>query len=253
MDVHGHGDTPIVSPQAQREAEPPQRTRPLGRARAMGVSGETMRQFATQAWPLLLTVIAGVTSLLTLLGLFYDRFPALRPVEPTEVRRVEVTNAAIVEHRSMLPDQVPVEVVFFQADAVGYDTDDITVATLWLDAATLQRAEPELQKHAEWTTFTRSDRIVGWLDVRYPVRRPEGSSGCLFVRVFLYPTPEDRATPSPDRLTQTAMLAYADTSPVDLYNLNGTACEGVLPMAPSRAELRQDNRADSLALSSTGR
>jgi hypothetical protein len=200
--------------------------RPAGNAPA----AETWRSVLKGAWPVFL---AGLPALVTLAALTFDLFPSLRPVVPPEVRRVEVTEAAVVERNRTLPDE-EVTVVFFAVEAVGYDADAITVATLWMDAATLERVEADLVPHGVLTTNTRTDRVVGWLDVPYPYELPASSSGCLFLRVLLYPTSgegEGRdATEPPDRAP--FLLAYADTEPFDPYYADDRSCAAVVSPSP---------------------
>jgi hypothetical protein len=182
------------------------------------------------AWPVFL---AGLPALVTLVALTFDLFPALRPVTPPEVRRVQVSNAAVVERQRTQPDGEVVNVVFFDVEAVGYDADGIEVATLWIDEATRRRIEPDLQRHGILTTNTRTDRVVGWVDVPYPFALPPDSSGCLFVRVLLYVAPEEGEAEAIDRAPY--LLDYADTTPFDPYDLGAGACAPVLGTATPSA------------------
>ena len=128
--------------------------------------------------------LVGLPALVTLVGLAFDLFPGLRPVTPPELRRVKIANAAVVERNRTLADGEEVNVIFFEAEAVGYDADKIAVATAWFDAETTRRIEDRLRVYGSLTTNTRTDRVVGWIDQSYPDELPEESSGCLFVRVY---------------------------------------------------------------------
>ena len=251
MTVCSSDAKPSVSPGGDGGPGSPHPTSPADDDSATRRKGRRFADIVDQdTGPMLVTGIAVITGLLAILGLLFDLFPPLRPVEPPVVRRVEIASAAIVERRRTLPDDIVVDVVFFQVEAIGYDADKIRVSTLWIDARTQQRVG-DMQHHANWTTHTRTDRVVGWLEITYPARLPEGSSGCLFVRVLLYPAPDDDATPDSDRLS--FILAYADTPPVDVFNSTGSACDDLDPAATEEGETGQDVLSEIAGMQAAGR
>ena len=149
-------------------------------------------------------------------------FPGLRPWTPPEERTVSISNAVVAERQFTLPeDREEVTVVTFEADVTGYAASPITVATLWLDAVTQRRVEPELTLHGNLVSSAMTNQSVGWLDVRYPTL-PDDVQGCLVVRVLLLLTPEGGLDPTRDsRMVEPTgnvpLLAYTDTPPFEPY------------------------------------
>jgi hypothetical protein len=149
-------------------------------------------------------------------------FPWLRPWTPPEERRVSIDNAVVAERRFTLPESgEEVTVVTFDAEAVGYAADPISVATLWLDPVTGMRVEPTMLVHGNLVSSAMTNRSVGWLNVPYPTL-PADVQSCLVLRVLLLLAPEgDTDLSDQPALSEPSdrmpLLAYTDSAPFEPY------------------------------------
>jgi hypothetical protein len=178
---------------------------------------------AAVATSMVALLAALLTPLLAFVTLWlFALFPWLRPWTPPEERRVSIDNAVVAERRFTLPESgEEVTVVTFDAEAVGYAADPITVATLWLDPTTGQRVEPNLLAHGNLVSSAMTNRSVGWLNVPYPTL-PADVQGCLVLRVLLLLAPEGDADlssqpPLAEPSDRMPLLAYTDSAPFEPY------------------------------------
>ena len=181
-------------------------------------------QQVTHAWAGIMSLFNAVpTQFLAFVTLWLLAFfPWLRPWVPPEVRSVSISHAAVAERRLTLPgSREVVSVVTFESDVTGYTANPIVVATVWIDAFTQRRVEPELTLHGTLVSTAKTNQSIGWLDVRYPTLPPD-VQGCLILRVLLLLAPDNGLDFSQmPRVTEPTeempLLAYTDTPPFEPY------------------------------------
>jgi len=172
---------------------------------------------------------AGPASIVAIITVWiFAIFPGLRPWEPPAEQKLTVSNAVVAERNHTMADREERTAIYFDIEAIGYDRQPVLVATLWLDAITGERIEPEFVPHGVLESNTRTNRWVHWLNVEYP-DLPADSTGCLVLRVLLFLMPEGEpvsaANLASDALNQRApLLAYADTEAFDPYAVGKGAC-----------------------------
>lgn len=192
---------------------------------------------AAVATSIVALIAAFLTPLLAFVTLWvFALFPWLRPWTPPEVRRVAIDNAVVAERRFTLPESnEEFTVVTFDAEAVGYAANPITVATLWLDPVTGTRVEPAMRIHGNLVSSAMTNRSVGWLNVPSPTL-PLDVQGCLVLRVLLLLAPPGEADPSRQSALaqpseQRPLLAYTDSAPLDVYE--DGACDALARATPA--------------------
>ncbi len=172
---------------------------------------------------------AGPASIVAIITVWiFAIFPGLRPWEPPAEQKLTVSNAVVAERNLTLADREERTAIYFDIEAIGYDRQPVLVATLWLDAITGKRIEPEFVPHGVLESNTRTNRWVHWLNVEYP-DLPADSTGCLVLRVLLFLMPEGEPVSTgnlaSDALNQRApLLAFADTEAFDPYAVGQGAC-----------------------------
>ncbi len=173
--------------------------------------------------PVVTLVAAVLTPLLAFATVWvFAFFPWLRPWTPPEERRVSIANAVVAERRFTLPESgEEVTVVTFDAEAVGYAANPITVATLWLDPVTGRRVEPTMLVHGNLVSSAMTNRSVGWLNIPYPTL-PADVQGCLVLRVLLLLAPDgetdlSREAALAEPTERMPLLAYTDSAPFEPY------------------------------------
>ena len=206
--VSAGGDDVPTAAEVSRSAVPAGRT---GRQAAAELS--------TWLWGLVKAIPPSILAFLSLWVFVF--FPWLRPWEPPVERRISITDLVLGERDKDLGDGVVVNAIFFVVEAVGYDADDVAVEWLEYDVQTRQRLE-EMPTPEPWGVIdfdTRSDRVIGEIDVPPPENHP----GCVFVRVLLRP---DR--PNGDA----ALLDAADSAAFHPTNGTDPDCPDATPAVP---------------------
>jgi hypothetical protein len=162
-------------------------------------------------------------SILAFLSLWlFVFFPWLRPWEPPVERRIAISDLVLGERDKDLGDGRIANAIFFEVEALGYDADDVAVDWLTFDVQTRRRLE-EMPTSERWGIIdfdTRSDRVIGEIDVPPPVDHP----GCVFVRVLLRPVTAS--------VNAAAMLDAADTPAFDPSDAMNPACADGTPAVP---------------------
>ena len=206
----------------RRAAQPAASSAPLSAAPATAAAdhsptpGNDWRSLRN-TWPVF---VSGLPALLTLLALTFSLFPWLEPVPPPEVRSVTVSELFLGERDRDLGDGRVTNIVYFGVESVGYDAENIAVDWLVIDAATRQRLreQPTPERWGVIDIGTRSDRVVGEIDVAPPFDHV----GCVFVRVLLSPQVKGGGTPAAGLL-----LDVADTAPFDPYDAANPDCPSI--------------------------
>jgi len=174
------------------------------------------------------TLAAGSVTLL------FQLFPGLVPAPPPPERRVEISRASVAERQRITSTGVVFDVVSFEVEAIGHEDDAIAVATLWIDAETGQRLEPDWQMHGRVSPATTlTEHVAIWFPVTYPFSLPSGSSGCMFLRIAVYHWESEGTPPARIGDPDSMLLAVADTEPIALFDPE--ACAEPTATASSQA------------------
>jgi hypothetical protein len=214
---NGRGEPPVPSGPGEGASD---RVKPKSLARGF-------LAFLTSSWAVILAAIGGATAAVTLL---FQLFPGLVPDPPPPERRVEISRASVAERQRITETGIVVDVVYFEVEAIGHEDNEIAVATLWIDAETGQRLEPDWQMHGRVSPATTlTEHVAIWFPVTYPFSLPRGSSGCVFLRIAVYEWVSEGTPPARVGDPDSLLLAVADTEPIALFD--PTACGESAPTA----------------------
>src|SRR5215211_5787382 len=132
------GDAETTNSRAGASSPSPVAAAPGSRKGVAAVVSSAARVDPGVMSPLVAFIAVVTTPFLAFLSVWlFALFPWLWPWSPAEERRVSISEATVAERRFVLPeDREEVTVVTFNAEAVGYAANNITVATLWIDPVT---------------------------------------------------------------------------------------------------------------------